>query len=268
MRRSDTTLLKIRFKKLIAFIKVKVPLILLFFVLFSGLAGGSYLFFYAVSSSSFFNLYHIEVRGLRKTKPIELVRRLGIVQQVNIFQLDLKKIQKRLESLPWIETAVVMLKLPDSLEIKVIERKPEIQVIINSNIFLVDKKGFLIVKTSSKVNKLPILNLESRSFIRDGRIDKRLWNLYVVLLKSIQRSSLSRNVREVKVGKDGFIVVLENIKAKLGWKDLSLRLHRLEKIIRHARAHSIKIASVDLTFDSDAVVKLSEKNMESMGGKQ
>lgn len=90
----------------------------------------------------------ITVRGRERTGRRALMQALGVTRGDNIFRFDPMDAKARLESLGWVETAMVKRNLPDQIFIDVTERRPFVRWQNKGEVVLVDRRGFVI--TSSK----------------------------------------------------------------------------------------------------------------------
>jgi cell division protein FtsQ len=78
----------------------------------------------AASRSPLFALRQVDVRGQEHRSVREIVERAGVPTGTNIVWLDTAAVVRRLESDPWISSAVVTRSLPRTLQISVTERHP------------------------------------------------------------------------------------------------------------------------------------------------
>jgi cell division protein FtsQ len=79
----------------------------------------------AAASASFFQVRKIEVQGTSRVSADEvqaIVRKE--VEKTGVWKADLNGMNARLESLPWIRTAVVSRVLPDGIRVRITERVP------------------------------------------------------------------------------------------------------------------------------------------------
>jgi hypothetical protein len=72
----------------------------------------------------------LELRHQGRLRPEQLRRWAGVVPGQNLLALDLDRIQRDLELVPWIERAEVEAQRPDLLRISVWEREPVAQVVV------------------------------------------------------------------------------------------------------------------------------------------
>jgi cell division protein FtsQ len=77
-----------------------------------------------ISTSSIFRLRTFTVHGTRHTTPTELEHMAGVNDRTNVVWADLPAIEARLRSNPWVLEARVQRKLPSTLLVTVVERRP------------------------------------------------------------------------------------------------------------------------------------------------
>ncbi|HSP07880.1 MAG TPA: FtsQ-type POTRA domain-containing protein, partial [Acidobacteriota bacterium] len=98
--------------------------------------------FRIVSTSQFFFLNQIEITGTQKTNPDE-IRKAILATHRNALLADLTQIKLQLESQPWIQSAVIWRKLPNTIRIHIIERVP-VALVLSGNLYMVDASGKVI----------------------------------------------------------------------------------------------------------------------------
>lgn len=81
------------------------------------------------------------IDGRYHTTREELMAATGIRKDESIFTYDLAEIQKRVVSLPWVKTATVERRLPDTIYINLVERAPVALYQKNNKLTLVDAEG-------------------------------------------------------------------------------------------------------------------------------
>lgn len=84
----------------------------------------------------------IDGRGQTSREQLKAV--LGIEKDSSIFSYDLANIQKKISTLPWVKTATVERRLPDTIYIRLQERKPVALYQKGSKLLLVDAEGVLL----------------------------------------------------------------------------------------------------------------------------
>jgi cell division protein FtsQ len=77
-----------------------------------------------VSRSSLLHLRHLEVVGTSSLTRVEVVRLAALSSSTNVLWFDPGAVERRLESDPWVATATVSRRLPETIRISVVERSP------------------------------------------------------------------------------------------------------------------------------------------------
>ena len=217
-------------------------------------------------NSSLFSLSQIEVKGINRTRPIDVVDRIGIHQPINIFDIDLYSLKKRIESLPWVKACTVRIKLPNAIFISIEERKPFAILHWNHRNFVVDDEGVIIITCK----KCPFyahkeIIVDNSEAVRDGKIVPQLWEKYVKLVDAISQSSFKGQIKKVTYRSGGFYLKIKSIPVDIGSDNFLLKLKRLKKIFAHARTLHIDLKSVDINHKNDAIAKVNKKNIDKGG---
>lgn len=107
---------------------------ILFVGLFSSLCAGGILAyqkqeqlvmrFYEQSVKAGFGITYLDIKGRNHADTQQIINALGTRKGDPILALDLVEMRNRLLEIGWIEDALVTRKLPDRLEIRVLERRP------------------------------------------------------------------------------------------------------------------------------------------------
>ena len=103
-------------------------------------------------------VHDILVAGRGRTSRGDLMRAIATPRGSSIFDLDLAEIQRRVETLPWVKTAVVRRQLPATLYVDLTERRPLALWQHQAKLRLVDRDGEVIaVQNLAAFAELPIL---------------------------------------------------------------------------------------------------------------
>jgi cell division septal protein FtsQ len=104
---------------------------------------GAWAGFSRVMASERLKVSRVDVSGTRFLSEGEVRELIGPAVGRNILVLDLRALQKRLQSSPWVADAVVRRTLPDTIEVQVRERHP-LALAEMDRLFLMDSEGTLI----------------------------------------------------------------------------------------------------------------------------
>lgn len=118
----------------------------------------SVLALYYFSQSQFFALKNIETTGLKQLVRDEVIRKSGLTSGMNYFRLDLRQAEKRLSSIPLIESVKVKKRFPNTVVINVKEREPGALLCTDSGFFVIDNKGYCLEKVAwDEYYSLPVI---------------------------------------------------------------------------------------------------------------
>ena len=105
-----------------------------------------------------FALRRIDLAGVERGSAEALRRGLEAHLGHNLLDLDLAAIEAEVERDPWVAHAAVRRALPDTLEVRVVERRPAALALIEGQVHLVDATGFVIGPTgAASADDLPVL---------------------------------------------------------------------------------------------------------------
>lgn len=95
------------------------------------------------------------LEGRQNESSAQIMRALGIARGAPLLTVDLKSARTRLEELPWIRVASVEREFPDTVRVRIVERRPLALWQRKNELVLVDEEGGVI--TSRKLERFPDL---------------------------------------------------------------------------------------------------------------
>jgi len=195
---------------------------------------------------SYFQIENIEVEGEEKLSDEVILDWAKIPLGKSIFRLNLKAIEKKLESQPKIEKVIIKRLLPSRILIQIKERKPFVYLLYKEMLFEVGKEGVVIGKVE-ELQDLPVISGVS-SLSDKERIKKG-----IEVVKFAQNRGVS--FAEVNVeNPEGIIGYLpKGIKVYIGEGKHLEYLSYLPFVLTENR----KIEYVDLRFYRQIVIKQS-----------
>ena len=101
--------------------------------------GAKVVYQYALTSA-YFGVQHVEINGNERLSNSDVLTAAGIEMDQNIFEVKLPEVIRRLEDTPWVVEANATQKLPKTIIIDIVERRPEILVLFDVP-YLVDESG-------------------------------------------------------------------------------------------------------------------------------
>ena len=110
---------------------------------------------WAVLWSPLLHVRDVELRGARHTSAEEVVAALDLENGTNILRFPTDVVRERVEALAWVKHASVTRVLPDTLRIKIEERRPAMVLALGAANWIVDDTGRVL--EAGKNPKLPVL---------------------------------------------------------------------------------------------------------------
>ena len=200
--------------------------------------------------SSRFAVQHIEISGAAHTPRAALD---AIAQQyvgLNLFQIDIGRVQRDLGGLPWVNRIDIEKKLPDTLRIKIAERHPVALARDGEVLRYVDEKGVTFAELSPHVgdDDLPL--------VADARGEELARTVTLLTALRKRDPQLYARISEVRpIPPRGFAFFDRHLGAFVyaNGDDISAKWRGLYAVL--AAEHQQKIAYADLRFADRIVVK-------------
>jgi cell division protein FtsQ len=114
--------------------------------------------FIQISAKLGFAVDEIIVEGRSETSPDDLRNALGLAHGTPIFAFDAAVAHERLKEIPWVRWAVIERRLPDVIQLQIVERKPIALWQKDGQFSLIDADGAAIpIEDIGRFNKLPVV---------------------------------------------------------------------------------------------------------------
>lgn len=225
------------------------------FALVAAVAGGAVWAWQHTQSAPQFAVRTIQVDGVVHTPMAALNLATGRYKGLNLFQIDIDRVQADLGGLGWVSRIDIEKKLPDTLRIKITERKPVALVRTGDRLLYVDEHGVGFAELSPRAGNddLPIItDAHGPELART-----------VSLLTSLREKDreLYTRVSEVwPIAPRGFALYDRDLGAVVyaNADDLSAKYRNLYAILRSENNPNIEYA--DLRFADRVIVKQVEPN--------
>ena len=226
----------------------------------------SFIFVFTYNSFAqtyFFNVKNIVVNGLNHLHSQEVITQAQIDEDINILEINLFLVRKRLCSHDWILDAKVARKLPNTIVINLEEQKPLAIISLNKIKYLMNIKGVIFKKWAmSDPVDLPVvegLNLLDISY-KKRKFSKSLSAVMSILKMSGKPDSVIPFNTLMGINIDSEIGLTLYTKGsvgeiKLGNDDYAGKYHCLRRLIPQLRKNNLydKMKWIDLT-DMDRIV--------------
>jgi cell division protein FtsQ len=212
-----------------------------------------------------FEVSEILVQGNHHLSTQEILDRLPLPVPVNILQLNLERLARRIATHPWIRSASIRWRLPLSIIVTIEERQPA-ALLVAAKTYLVSTDAVIL----EEVQGTPLPDLSKfrtpwRAEYSPGEAitDPRLLKGFH-LLRELERAEPLRQerVEEITVEADGnYILQLERGRTllRIGSVEPLVQMRRLDSTLRHRGQGLNSFAYVDLRFPGSVILKPLEK---------
>lgn len=101
---------------------------------------------------------HVKVVGGQHTTPGEVATAAGLSVEDNLLLVSTSEIARRAETLPWVKNAEVSRKLPGTVVVRVVERRPAMVLTVTAGRWLIDRDGTVLGPAEGEGGSLPVLS--------------------------------------------------------------------------------------------------------------
>ena len=218
-----------------------------------------------------FDVAITEINGLQNISQNQVLVKIRELQQPdrNLMRLDLDRLRRSLELIPWVKTVVVRRVLPDKLMIDIEEREPVAFARVAQGTLLIDGEGILLENNPENLSQpdFPvILGMESGYVPEVLRRNRERIALYQQLMRSLNRggAGLSRDLSEVHLQAPGNVSVILNgdtVLVYLGRDGFQEKFRRYLAASKELKKKYRNLDSVDLRYRDQAVIKTLDPNL-------
>ena len=238
--------------------------------------GGRWLMQVGFYENEKFAIRKIDIRTDGVIDPAQLRKWAGQERGDNLFETDLMRVKRDLELSPMVESAAVDRVLPDTLRIRVTERRPVAQVILyrqgaNGALahqrFWIDGKGVVIPPLDPRLAAkqrpkkwLPVLLGVKQAELLPGRtLDTPQARAALQLINHYDLSPMAglAHLRQIDVsGRETMeMITWQGARVTLSLHGLDRQLARWRQIHDLGRQHNRAIATVDLSIKNNLPVR-------------
>ncbi len=227
----------------------------------------TYLF---VTESEYFSIAKVTFSGQNILTGEILEGLLGPFGGKSIVIQDMKALEKNLEAHPWVESASVSRRLPDTLYAHIVERTPYARIQFD-DVYLLDNFGILLDRAGAGYQDLPLITGVKIDKVRPGEnaatkdIIRALQTLHYLNrleffiddpfnsahIKNGYRLTFTSSNRGIKV-----LMTVDTIDA--GFKNLKIILNAIE-------AKGDEVERIDISFKDKVVIKKAHTTQLTKG---
>lgn len=213
---------------------------------------------YTLLNSELFETKNIEIVGNTVISDDEIIKKLDIKVDKNIFMYNTNKMINKLNDNPYIEDVKIKRNIPSGLKITIKEK--EIYAILRDgkDYCYIDNQANFIEQIKD-IEKDDIVKVDVSYIIEDNKVkfkDKEEKDTLIKLLDAIKECNLSKKINEINFEKSDIINIYtnDNIQIKLN-KDNNIKynISRSSAIMADLQKKSNNKGIVDLTYQNYAI---------------
>lgn len=213
---------------------------------------------YTILNSELFETKNIEIVGNTIMSDDEIIKKLDIKVDKNIFMYNTNKMINKLKDNPYIEDVKIKRNLPSGLKITIKEK--EIYAILRDgkDYCYIDNQANFIEQIKD-IKKDDIVKVDVAYIIEDNNVKfkyKEEKDTLIKLLDAIKECNLSKKINEINFEKSDIINIYtnDNIQIKLN-KDNNIKynISRSSAIMADLQKKSNNKGIVDLTYQNYAI---------------
>lgn len=222
-------------------------------------------------ASDLFRVDQVSVKGGQHLSDQQVVALSDIRKGLNTFSLDIDLIGRKLAENPWVRDAQVQRIFPRQVDIRIEERKP-VAIVNLGYLYYLDETGEIFKVLESEDNlDFPIITGFDHQKIqqRDRSYAGELKQIVSLLGNLRQRSKFGlEQVSEIHREASGGLVLFTlngGVKVRLGRKNFSNKLDRLERIYAHLQPQLPILDYIDLNVDEKVIVRIERPTRAARG---
>jgi len=209
----------------------------------------------------YFSVKEITITGYQKVGGSEIVAMTGLRPGMNIWKVKPTSIEMKLNSHPWVRREVVRREFPQRVVIQIEEWEAK-GIIVLGTLYYVNPEGIIFkrVEAGEKVNLPYLTGLGDEEFVLNNRLARKRIAEALRLSDLFAKSSIS--VSEIHFLPQGGIIaypVSRSVPLHMGWGDWPGKVQRVKRVMAEWRGREHRLASLDLSFRGQVVVRLNER---------
>jgi len=203
-------------------------------------------------TSEAFATRFIDVAGNERLASETVLQAAGLALGKNVFELSPEEAERRLLRHPWMATANVERRLPNSYRVEVTEREPVALLALDTLYLISSDGGVFKSMEDGDPSDLPVVTgMDPEAFARDRSLRTRLLVNVVSLLHDYRDAGLFRRepIAEIHVAPDESFSVYVGEDAthvRLGKAPFRLKLRRFRRVLDRMRKERLRPAYVYL----------------------
>lgn len=242
--------------------------------LIGGVSVGLVMGYHYVVNAQYFMVRKVVLNGLDRVSREDVLKATGLDKPANILALNLADMASHVETLPWVRTVTVSRKLPETIMVNIVERRPRVLVSMDA-LYYLDETGTPFKKVDPKDNpELPIIT----GFTRADLVDRRehtlgdLMEVFDLLDALAERNDRFRvgNISEINFDPVRGLSLFtrdDKVQVKIGHGDFRQKLKRLGRVLAHLKIQGQYdgVTYFNLECSPRVIVRRPVSNVEGEG---
>lgn len=200
-------------------------------------------------NSGLFNIGKINTQGNKNVSREKLLHNSSINIGENIFRISTKEAEENILKLPYVKSVDIKRKLPNEINIEVIEREEKLLVKDISIYYILDHEGYVLNQTDSIMENLPVvLGLKAdRIVLGDNLFSSFKIEELEELIKEGERLNLLATIESIDIENQENVNILINNGINVAFGPLNnvkYKISLLNEILVHSRNNDISINEI------------------------
>jgi len=208
---------------------------------------------------TYFNVANISVINNHTINSDEIVKLSKINKGINIFYLNFKNVQTNLQSNPYILSADINRKLPNTIVISIKEREAVFYSKKDNKYLIIDKNG-VVLEEKEDISQMKLTNLQGFD-TKEAKIgevipaqDKRKFENISLITELISNNSSGIDITSIDLSNDlNLLAYSNNMCIKLGNGNIKDKLNKALRIIVDNNLKDQK-GYIDVSYEGNPVI--------------
>ena len=231
-------------------------------ICFAVLGGIGYAFTQYLSDSERFKVSRLQIEGTELLEPASIRAVAGITDDDSLLLFEAEAARQRVEAMPYVKSCSIQRAYPDTVIIRVEERRPEAYLLVHHRTYEIDDEGVLL-RELDPLAPYPgplISEIPDIGFVELGeRIENETLSNALALWAAFKNTDLAQEwtISEIAASKENTLLMYcDNVPFEVRWVGRDLRRQaKLLDIWWKARKDDIPCNEyLDLRFGFDALV--------------
>lgn len=208
---------------------------------------------------TYFNVSNISVINNHTINSDEIVKLSKINKGINIFYLNFKNVQTNLQSNPYILSANINRKLPNTIVISIKEREAVFYSKRDNKYLIIDKNG-IVLEEKEDISQMKLTNLQGFD-TKEAKIgevipaqDKRKIDNISLITELISNNSSGIDITSIDLSNDlNLLAYSNNMCIKLGNSNIKDKLNKALNVIVSNNLKDQK-GYIDVSYEGNPVI--------------